>query len=94
VYEAPQITSTWCAVPEDPMRDLALAQRVVSYLKTQRLDHGSVVQCLVDELDLDLETAQALAACGRRVHSGVPRAATGRSETRLIDEHEQQEEIE
>jgi hypothetical protein len=98
VYEAPQITSPWSAIPEDPMRDLALAQRAVSYLEAQRLDHGAVVQCLIDELDLDLETAQALAVCGRQLEgvefapASLVHAPRGTG-NRLIDEHERQEEI-
>jgi hypothetical protein len=99
VYEVPQIPSPWSAIPEDPMRDMALAERAVSYLETQKLDHSAVVQCLIDELDLDLETAQALAVCGRQPEgvefapASLVRPPRGGIRTRLSDEREQQEEI-
>lgn len=47
---------------DDPTEDLAFAQRAAQYLDKKGLDHLAVVQCLVDEFELDRETAEAVAS--------------------------------
>lgn len=42
-------------------RELAFAGRTALYLEKQGLDQEAVIQCLIDELELDRETAKALA---------------------------------
>jgi hypothetical protein len=46
----------------DTAADLDFASRAVIYLEKQGLDLEDVVDCLMDEFDLDHETAVALAA--------------------------------
>ncbi len=41
---------------------LAFAERAALYLEKQGLDHKAVVRCLVVELELDVETAEAVAS--------------------------------
>ncbi len=48
-------------VPVNAADELAFAERAALYLEKQGLDHEAVVQCLIDELELDLATAEALA---------------------------------
>ena len=48
-------------IPVTSADEIDFAERAVWYLEKQALDHESVVQILVSELDLDLETAEALA---------------------------------
>lgn len=52
----PQYTTTI----EDP-RDTAFAERVVVYLERKGLDLEAVIRCLMDEFELDRETATELA---------------------------------
>ena len=47
--------------PDDHERELALAERAAEYLDKQGLDHLAVVRCLVEEFELDVQTAEALA---------------------------------
>ena len=42
--------------------DLDFASRAVIYLETNGLGIDEVVECLIDEFDLDRETAQELAS--------------------------------
>jgi hypothetical protein len=49
-------------IPVDRAHDLAFAERAALYLEKQGLDHEAVVRCLVNELELDRETAEAVAA--------------------------------
>lgn len=49
-------------IPIDRAHDLAFAERAALYLEKQGLDHEAVVRCLVDELELDRKTAEAVAA--------------------------------
>ena len=42
--------------------DLAFAERAALYLERHGLDHDAVVRCLVDELELDVDTAEAVAS--------------------------------
>jgi hypothetical protein len=51
----------WAVVPPDPSRERLLAERAVPYLKGQGLDDQAVIQCLVEEFEIDLETAEAVA---------------------------------
>jgi hypothetical protein len=48
-------------IPATNADELAFAERAALYLEKQGLDHQAVVQCLIDELELDLATAEALA---------------------------------
>ena len=48
-------------IPITSADELDFAERAALYLEKQGLDHESVVQILIDELELDLETAEALA---------------------------------
>jgi hypothetical protein len=43
-------------------RDLELAGRAVIYLEKHGLDRESVVRCLIEEFELDRETAKAVVA--------------------------------
>jgi hypothetical protein len=61
MQEPLQITMPLLEVPVTAADELAFAERAASYLEKQGLDHQAVVQCLIDELELDLETAEALA---------------------------------
>ena len=45
----------------DP-EDLAFAERAALYLDKQGLDHRAVVKCLIEELELDRATAEAVAS--------------------------------
>ena len=53
--------SQWAVVPPDPSRERLLAERAVPYLRRQGLDDQAVIQCLVEEFEIDPETAEALA---------------------------------
>ena len=46
----------------DRSEDLAFAERAALYLDKQGLDHRAVVKCLIEELELDRETAEAVAS--------------------------------
>lgn len=43
------------------VEDLAFAERAVVYLEKQGLDEKEIAQCLIDQLELDRDTAEALA---------------------------------
>lgn len=45
----------------DALEELAFAERAVTYLEKQGVDHQGIVMCLMKELELDRETAEALA---------------------------------
>lgn len=45
----------------DEAEELAFAERAVTYLEKQGLDHKGIVACLMEQLELDRETAEALA---------------------------------
>lgn len=59
MYEVPTITKPMPR--QDRAQDLALAERAARYLEQQGLERNAVVQCLIDEFELDRETAEALA---------------------------------
>lgn len=61
MYQSLPLTQPPAIVPPDRAHDLEFAERAASYLERQGLDHRAVVQCLIDEFELDLETAEALA---------------------------------
>ena len=44
--------------------DMAFAVRAALYLERQGLEHSAVVQCLIDEFDLDREAARTLVLMG------------------------------
>lgn len=46
----------------DLSADLAFAGRAAIYLDKQGLDHQAVLQCLIEEFELDRETAEAVAS--------------------------------
>ena len=46
----------------DRSEDLAFAGRAALYLDKQGLDHRAVVKCLIEEFELDRETAEAVAS--------------------------------
>jgi hypothetical protein len=48
--------------PADRSEDLAFAERAALYLDKQGFDHRAVVKCLIEELELDRETAEAVAS--------------------------------
>ena len=56
-----QSTQMTFDVPDDLEREMALAERAAEYLDKQGLDHLAVVRCLIQEFELDIETAEALA---------------------------------
>jgi hypothetical protein len=56
-----QIAMPLLEIPVTSADELDFAERAVLYLEKQGLDHESVVQILVSELELDQETAEALA---------------------------------
>jgi len=47
--------------PVEP-EDLAFAERAALYLDKQGLDYRAVVKCLIEEFELDRETAEAVAS--------------------------------
>jgi len=55
-------TDTLPNILDDPTPDLAFAERAAIYLDKKGLDHLAVVQCLIDEFELDRETAEAVAS--------------------------------
>jgi hypothetical protein len=59
MFELPEITDEWSL--SDLERDMAFAARAALYLESQGLDHSAVVQCLIDEFDLDRDAARELA---------------------------------
>lgn len=59
MYEVPTITKS---VPrQDQAQELALAGRAARYLERQGLEREAVVQCLIDEFELDRSVAETLA---------------------------------
>ena len=56
-----QSTQMTFDIPDDLEREMALAERAAEYLDKQGLDHLAVVRCLIEEFELDNETAEALA---------------------------------
>ena len=56
-----QLVGPWAEPTIDPAEELAFAERAAAYLDKQGLDHRAVVRCLIDELELDLATAEAVA---------------------------------
>ncbi|MBI5157541.1 MAG: hypothetical protein HZA58_05940 [Acidimicrobiia bacterium] len=54
-------TSSWVGDLPDPRRDRALAEQAVTYLRGRGLDDQAVVQCLRDEFEIDLATAESMA---------------------------------
>ena len=61
MQESLQFAMPLLEVPVTPADELAFAERSALYLEKQGLNHQAVVQCLIDELELDLATAEALA---------------------------------
>ena len=57
-----RLVNTPSLVPVDHSEDLAFAGRAALYLEKQGLDHRAVVKCLIEELELDRETAEAVAS--------------------------------
>lgn len=55
-------TMTPSRTPADRSEDLAFAERAAVYLDKQGLDHRAVVKCLIEEFELDRETAEAVAS--------------------------------
>jgi hypothetical protein len=55
-------TSSPSRTPADRSEDLAFAGRAAVYLDKQGLDHRAVVKCLIEEFELDRETAEAVAS--------------------------------
>jgi hypothetical protein len=55
-------TNTPSRTPADRSEDLAFAGRAAVYLDKQGLDHPAVVKCLIEEFELDRETAEAVAS--------------------------------
>jgi hypothetical protein len=58
---APATAAQWAVDLPDPERDLALARQAVAYLREHGLDDGTIVQCLRDEFEIDLPTAERMA---------------------------------
>ena len=63
----PQVITHQMSNPQDKFafgrnRDLELAGRAVTYLERQGLDEEAVIRCLIQEFELDRETAKAVAA--------------------------------
>ena len=56
-----QSTQMTFDIPDDQQREMALAERAAEYLDKQGFDHLAVVRCLVEEFELDVETAEARA---------------------------------
>ncbi len=73
-------TAPWVGDLPDPGRDLALAERAVTYLRGRGLDDQAVVQCLLDEFGIDLATAETMASPPRwAMDLGASGAAGGLS---------------
>jgi hypothetical protein len=49
-------------VVQEPNQDMAFARRAAVYLDRQGLDEQAIVQCLMDEFELDHATAEAVAS--------------------------------
>jgi len=52
---------TEVATEEFDVAELQFASRAVLYLEKQGLDEEAVIKCLIEELELDRDTAEALA---------------------------------
>ena len=52
----------YASLAPDRSADLAFAGRAALYLDKQGLDHRAVVKCLIEEFELDRETAEAVAS--------------------------------
>ena len=61
MHEGFQLLLPLMEIPATSADEIAFAERAALYLEKQGLDHQAVVQTLIHELDLDLETAEALA---------------------------------
>lgn len=65
LVQSPSILTATKSMPKilvDPIEDLAFAGRAALYLDRKGLDHLAVVQCLINEFQLDRETAEAVAS--------------------------------
>jgi hypothetical protein len=60
--QALRSTNTPSRTSADRFEDLAFAGRAALYLDKQGLDHRAVVKCLIEEFELDRETAEAVAS--------------------------------
>jgi hypothetical protein len=60
--QSTQILLSPSRIPADRSEDLAFAGRAALYLDRQGLDHRAVVKCLIEEFELDRETAEAVAS--------------------------------
>lgn len=49
-------------VVQEPNQDIAFARRAAVYLDRQGLDEYAIVQCLMEEFELDRSTAEAVAS--------------------------------
>ncbi len=47
---------------QDPNQDIAFARRAAVYLDRQGLGEHAIVQCLMEEFELDRSTAEAVAS--------------------------------
>ena len=56
-----QLVGPWSEPTIDPAEEMAFAERAAVYLDSQGLDHRAVVRCLIEEFELDRETAEAVA---------------------------------
>lgn len=61
MHEGAPTAGRWVVNLPDPERDLALARQAVAYLREHGLDDGTIVQCLRDEFEIDLSTAERMA---------------------------------
>ena len=50
----------WVDDPPNPDRDRELAGQAVTYLRKQGLGDDAVIQCLHDEFEIDLPTAETM----------------------------------
>jgi hypothetical protein len=57
-----QLVGPWIEPAPDHAEELAFAQRAAAYLDHEGLDRPAVVRCLIEELQLDADTAEAVAA--------------------------------
>lgn len=61
VLEGFLTTASWVGDLPNPALDRALAEQAVAYLRGRGLDDQAVVQCLREEFEIDLATAEAMA---------------------------------
>ena len=50
----------WADDPPDPNRDRELAGQAVIYLRNRGLEDEAVIECLRDEFEIDLPTAETM----------------------------------